>query len=56
MHYLVVKILADKGIVVLCYHDSFVIQKKYKDQLHSKIEDSYFEVLGDTTNLVIREV
>ena len=33
-----------------------LIQKKYKDQLYSKIKDSYLEVLGDTTNLVIREV
>lgn len=53
---LVIDYFTDEGIVVLCYHDSFVIPKKYKDQLYSKIEDSYLEVLGDTTNLVIREV
>lgn len=53
---LVIDHFTEKGIVVLCYHDSFVIQKKYKDQLYSKIEDSYLEVLGDTTNLTIREV
>lgn len=53
---LVIDHFTSKGVVVLCYHDSFVIQSKYKDELRSKIEVSYLEVLGDTTNLVIREV
>ena len=53
---LVIDYFTSKGIVVLCYHDSFVIQSKHKDELSSKMESSYLEVLGDTTNLVIREV
>lgn len=53
---LIIDYFTSKDIVVLCYHDSFVIQSKHKDELRSKMESSYLEVLGDTTNLVIREV
>lgn len=42
-----------KGVVVLCYHDSFRIQQRYEDELYRMIVDSYNDVVGSTSNLRI---
>lgn len=48
---LIINHFTSKGVVVLCYHDSFRIQKKYEDELHKLIIDSYNEVVGSIINL-----
>ena len=42
-----------KGVVVLCYHDSFRIQLQYEDELYQMIVDSYNDVVGSVSNLRI---
>ena len=42
-----------KGVVVLCYHDSFRIQQQYEDELYQMIVDSYNDVVGSVSNLRI---
>jgi len=48
---LIINHFTSKGVVVLCYHDSFRIQKKCEDELHQVLVDSYDEVIGNTVNL-----
>jgi len=45
----------DKGVVVLTYHDSFVIQERYKDELYSVMSDSYLSVIKSNDSMLIRE-
>lgn len=49
----VINHFTSKGVVVLCYHDSFRIQKKYEDELYIVMIDSYNEVVGNISNLRI---
>lgn len=49
----VINHFTSKGIVVLCYHDSFRIQKQYEDELYVVMIDSYNEVVGNISNLRI---
>lgn len=49
----VINHFTSKGVVVLCYHDSFRIQKQYEDELYIVMIDSYNEVVGNISNLRI---
>lgn len=39
-----------KGIVVLCYHDSFVVEQQYQDELLNVMYDAWEHVLGTTAS------
>lgn len=43
---LVINHFTAKGIVVLCYHDSFVIEVQHKDELYRMMEYSYRDVMS----------
>lgn len=49
----VINHFTSKGVVVLCYHDSFRVQKRYEDELYQVMVDSYNEVVGSISNLRI---
>ncbi|MCX6159127.1 MAG: hypothetical protein NTY74_14195 [Ignavibacteriae bacterium] len=49
----VIKHFTDLGIMVLCVHDSFIIQERYKEDLRSVMESAYQEVMGTTYNVPI---
>ena len=49
----VIKHFTDLGIMVLCVHDSFIIQDRYKEELRAVMEKSYQEVMGTTYNVPI---
>lgn len=51
---LVINHFTDKGVVVLCYHDSFRIQDKYSNELYQVMNDSYLSVVGSNKNMVIK--
>lgn len=53
---LIINHFTNKDIVVLCYHDSFVIQSKYEDELRELMSDSYLSVIGFNDNMSINKV
>lgn len=50
---LIINYLTSKHIVVLCYHDSFIVQKKYKDELYNIMSDSYKEIISNNNSMLI---
>ncbi len=50
---LVINHFTSKGVVVLCYHDSFRIQSKYEYELYQVMKDSYLTVVGCNKNMLI---
>lgn len=49
----VIKNFTDLGIMVLCVHDSFIIQDKYKEELRAVMEKAYQEIMGTTYKVPI---
>jgi hypothetical protein len=42
----VIKHFTEKGVMVMCVHDSFIIAEKYEGELKSVMESAYQEVMG----------
>jgi|TARA_A100001518_G_C1227290_1_gene80727 hypothetical protein len=41
---------ANKGEVCLCYHDSFIVKRNFREELIAVMKDSWNSVLGNTNN------
>lgn len=49
----VIKHFIDLGIMVLCVHDSFIIQDRYKEELRDVMEKAYQEIMGTSYKVPI---
>ena len=49
----VIKHFTEKGVMVMCVHDSFIIERKYESELKSVMESAYREVMGSNFRVYI---
>ena len=50
---LIIDHFTKKDVVVLCYHDSFRVQKQYQQELYDVMKESYKAIIGSNENVLI---